>query len=39
MSRRCTRVLDEAQAASRLPDEPSAYDALDAFVVRVRLEG
>ncbi|CAM5325954.1 MULTISPECIES: nucleotidyltransferase domain-containing protein [Streptomyces] len=32
-------VLDEAQAASALPDAPSAYDALHAFVVRVRLEG
>ncbi|MFJ4757793.1 DNA polymerase beta superfamily protein [Streptomyces sp. NPDC088763] len=32
-------VLDEAQAASSLPDAPSAYDALHAFVVRVRLEG
>ncbi|WP_425597512.1 hypothetical protein [Streptomyces tendae] len=31
-------VLDEAQAASGLPDAPAAYDALDDFVVRVRLE-
>ncbi|MGG8406024.1 nucleotidyltransferase domain-containing protein [Streptomyces sp. 12297] len=29
-------VLDAAQAATRLPAEPSAFDALDAFVVRVR---
>ncbi|MFD7691697.1 DNA polymerase beta superfamily protein [Streptomyces sp. NPDC059805] len=32
-------VLDEAQTASALPDAASAYDALHAFVVRVRLEG
>ncbi|MGI5374326.1 nucleotidyltransferase domain-containing protein [Streptomyces sp. CA-251387] len=32
-------VLDEAQTASALPDAPSAYDALHAFVVRTRLEG
>lgn len=32
-------VLDEAQAASALPDEPTAYDALHDFVVRVRLAG
>ncbi|MDI9833924.1 nucleotidyltransferase domain-containing protein [Streptomyces sp. KAU_LT] len=32
-------VLDEAQAASALPDTPSVHDALHAFVVRVRLEG
>ncbi|MFI7414260.1 DNA polymerase beta superfamily protein [Streptomyces sp. NPDC049627] len=32
-------VLDEAQTASVLPDAPSAYDALHAFVVRLRLEG
>jgi predicted nucleotidyltransferase len=32
-------VLDEAQAASDLPDTPSAYDALHDFVVRVRLAG
>ncbi|MFJ7076771.1 DNA polymerase beta superfamily protein [Streptomyces sp. NPDC098781] len=32
-------VLDEAQAASALPEAPSAYDALHAFVVRTRLEG
>lgn len=32
-------LLDEAQGASALPDAPSAYDALHAFVVRVRLEG
>ncbi|WP_217209052.1 nucleotidyltransferase domain-containing protein [Streptomyces sp. AC550_RSS872] len=31
-------VLDEAQTASALPDAPSAYDALHAFVVRTRLE-
>ncbi|MER5944012.1 nucleotidyltransferase domain-containing protein [Streptomyces sp. NPDC001928] len=31
-------VLDEAQAASVLPDAPSVYDALHAFVVRTRLE-
>ncbi|WP_328428716.1 nucleotidyltransferase domain-containing protein [Streptomyces sp. NBC_00443] len=31
-------VLDEAQAASALPDAPSTYDALHAFVVRTRLE-
>ncbi|MEU9219141.1 nucleotidyltransferase domain-containing protein [Streptomyces sp. NPDC048376] len=31
-------VLDEAQAASGLPDAPAAYDALHDFVVRVRLE-
>ncbi|WP_369270120.1 nucleotidyltransferase domain-containing protein [Streptomyces sp. R11] len=31
-------VLDEAQAASALPDAPSAFDALHAFVVRTRLE-
>ncbi|GHH18189.1 nucleotidyltransferase domain-containing protein [Streptomyces lanatus] len=32
-------VLDEAQAASALPDAPDAHAALHAFVVRVRLEG
>jgi len=32
-------LLDEAQDASTLPDAPSAYDDLHAFVVRVRLEG
>lgn len=32
-------VLDEAQAASVLPDAPSGYDALHAFVVRTRLQG
>ncbi|MFC5215787.1 DNA polymerase beta superfamily protein [Streptomyces coerulescens] len=32
-------VLDEAQAASALPDAPGVHDALHAFVVRTRLEG
>ncbi|MGW4436371.1 nucleotidyltransferase domain-containing protein [Streptomyces sp. NPDC004596] len=32
-------VLDEAQAASALPDAPSAHDALHDFVVRVRMAG
>ncbi|MET8101795.1 nucleotidyltransferase domain-containing protein [Streptomyces sp. NPDC005236] len=32
-------LLDEAQDASALPDAPSVYEALHAFVVRVRLEG
>ncbi|MFG2887438.1 DNA polymerase beta superfamily protein [Streptomyces sp. NPDC048297] len=32
-------VLDKAQAASALPDTPSAYDALHDLVVRVRLAG
>jgi uncharacterized protein len=32
-------VLDEAQAASALPDAPGAYDALHDFVIRVRLQG
>ncbi|MBD0419721.1 nucleotidyltransferase domain-containing protein [Streptomyces sp. TRM S81-3] len=32
-------VLDEAQAASSLPDAPTAHDALHDFVVRTRLEG
>lgn len=32
-------VLDEAQAASALPDAPGIHDALHAFVVRTRLEG
>ncbi|MFF3449854.1 DNA polymerase beta superfamily protein [Streptomyces sp. NPDC002667] len=32
-------LLDEAQEASALPDAPSAYDALHAFVVRARLDG
>jgi hypothetical protein len=32
-------LLDEAQEASELPDAASAYDALQAFVVRVRLDG
>lgn len=32
-------VLDEAQAASVLPDAPTAYDALHDLVVRTRLEG
>ena len=32
-------VLDEAQAASVLPDAPAAHDAQHAFVVRIRLEG
>ncbi|MFE5820037.1 DNA polymerase beta superfamily protein [Streptomyces sp. NPDC056479] len=31
-------VLDEAQAASALPDAPAVHDALHAFVVRIRLE-
>ncbi|MDC0768802.1 nucleotidyltransferase domain-containing protein [Streptomyces sp. HD] len=31
-------VLDEAQAASVLPDAPSVHGALHAFVVRIRLE-
>ncbi|MFF5481099.1 DNA polymerase beta superfamily protein [Streptomyces sp. NPDC012935] len=31
-------VLDEAQAASALPDAPGVHDALHAFVVRTRLE-
>ncbi|MEU8987517.1 nucleotidyltransferase domain-containing protein [Streptomyces sp. NPDC048558] len=31
-------VLDEAQAASALPDAPSVHDALHTFVVRTRLE-
>ncbi len=31
-------VLDEAQAASALPDAPGVYDALHALVVRIRLE-
>jgi predicted nucleotidyltransferase len=31
-------VLDEARIASRLPVEPTAYEALRDFVVRVRLE-
>jgi uncharacterized protein len=31
-------ALEEARLASRLPDEPTAYDALRDFVVRVRLE-
>src|SRR4051812_8817916 len=32
---RLHEVLDAAQGASALPDAPSAYDALHAFVVRV----
>ncbi|WP_225098411.1 DNA polymerase beta superfamily protein [Streptomyces sp. CoH27] len=32
-------LLDEAQAASALPDAPTAYDALHDLVVRVRLQG
>ncbi|MFJ8635235.1 DNA polymerase beta superfamily protein [Streptomyces sp. NPDC093568] len=32
-------TLDEAQAASALPDAPRGYDALHSFVVRTRLEG
>ncbi|MDX3454788.1 nucleotidyltransferase domain-containing protein [Streptomyces sp. ME02-8801-2C] len=36
---RLHRVLDEAQAASGLPDAPAAYDALHDFVVRVRSTG
>ncbi|GHI08796.1 nucleotidyltransferase [Streptomyces cellostaticus] len=32
-------VLDEAQAASALPEAPTAYDALQDLVVRLRLEG
>jgi predicted nucleotidyltransferase len=31
------RVLDEAKSASRLPDAPSAYDAIHDLVVRARL--
>lgn len=31
-------VLDEAQAASALPDAPTVHDALHEFVVRLRLE-
>lgn len=36
---RLHRVLDEAQAASALPDAPTAYDALHDLVIRIRLEG
>lgn len=36
---RLHRVLEEAQAASGLPDAPVAHDALHDFVVRVRLAG
>ncbi|MFD8739797.1 DNA polymerase beta superfamily protein [Streptomyces sp. NPDC059618] len=32
-------LLDEAQESSALPDAPSAYEALQDFVVRVRLDG
>ncbi len=32
-------LLDEAQAASSLPDAPTAYDALHDFVIRLRLHG
>ncbi|MFG2359804.1 DNA polymerase beta superfamily protein [Streptomyces sp. NPDC048521] len=32
-------LLDEAQAASALPDAPTAYDALHDLVVRLRLQG
>ncbi len=32
-------ALDEAQAASALPDVPAARDALHDLVVRIRLEG
>ncbi|MFE6665373.1 DNA polymerase beta superfamily protein [Streptomyces sp. NPDC057697] len=32
-------VLDEAQAESRLPDAPGAFDALHDLVVRARLTG
>ncbi|MGV9454312.1 nucleotidyltransferase domain-containing protein [Streptomyces sp. NPDC003635] len=32
-------LLDEAQAASVLPDAPTVYDALHDLVVRVRLQG
>lgn len=32
-------VLDKEQALSMLPENPSAYDALHDFVVRVRLDG
>lgn len=32
-------LLDEAQAASALPDAPTVYDALHDLVVRVRLQG
>ncbi|MFJ4335510.1 DNA polymerase beta superfamily protein [Streptomyces sp. NPDC088935] len=31
-------LLDEAQAASALPDAPTGYEALHDFVVRTRLE-
>lgn len=31
-------ALEEARLASPLPDEPTAYDALRDFVIRVRLE-
>ncbi|CAL9412918.1 hypothetical protein SUDANB15_01682 [Streptomyces sp. enrichment culture] len=37
--RRLHGVLDGAQAASALPDAPTAHDALHAFLVRIRLEG
>ncbi|GAA3369576.1 hypothetical protein GCM10020367_12840 [Streptomyces sannanensis] len=33
------RALDEAQESSALPGEPSAYDALHDFVIRVRKSG
>ncbi|KUN00832.1 nucleotidyltransferase [Streptomyces yokosukanensis] len=32
-------VLDEAQSGSALPDAPTAHDALNDFVIRVRLQG
>jgi uncharacterized protein len=31
--------LDRAHAESKLPEEPSVYDALDALVIRVRQHG
>lgn len=34
---RLSGALLEARAASDLPDEPSAFDALHEFVVRLRL--
>ncbi|SFN83890.1 hypothetical protein SAMN04487980_103427 [Streptomyces sp. cf124] len=36
---RLQEVLEREQALSALPENPSAYDALHDFVVRVRLDG
>jgi hypothetical protein len=37
--RRLVSVLEEAAKQSSLPDEPTAHDALDDLLVRLRMSG